>query len=573
MELRHLRTHALIIGGGLAGLSAALELRSEGKDVIVVSKGKIGRSGNTIMAKNSMAAVLPGRSETGTILEHVEDTLSGGSYLNDSALVEVLARRAVDGIRRLITWGVPFIRERGEIVVKGSPGHRMKRLLSVDASRVKSTHTEGLALSEPIRQRLEKSGAILLDWILITCLLKKDGQVCGAYGLAKDRPEVWVIEAKAVILANGGAGQVYPLTTNAGDVTGDGYALGYQAGAKVRDLEFIQFHPTVTMGQGKEVLSTAPFGDGAVLRNNLGEAFMSRYSSQADMATRDVMARAIDSELKAGRGTERGGVFVDFSSVPEKKMLREYAPIHNRLKGKTNIEVGTAAHFMMGGIIIDRGGYTGIPGLYACGEVAGGVHGANRLAGNALTEAVVFGIEAARQAANDATPTVKHLESQELEKILAESGIRLGEDIPWKKAEPPEAAETVGIEEVAGAVETASVKQSDLAETLSRSDLEGFKRTLRTVMGVHVGLVRSEKGLLEAKERIGEINAKLLAYTPDNYKDLIAWQELKLTVQTAGLISEAAWKRKGSIGAHYRTSASTGNLEHVGEMMNRFVSP
>lgn len=519
-----MRTDALVIGGGLAGLSAGLELQRLGWNAVMLSKGKIARSGNTIMTRNSMAAVLEESRETGTIQEHVEDTLVGGVHLNDLTLVETLAENSGPAIRQLQAWGVPFISEKTRILSKGSPGHRARRLVTVDASPIRSTHTAGLALTLPLGRRLEDAGATLLDGIMVIRLLKRDGQVCGAIGLSKGRQEAWVIEARIVILASGGAGQLYPLTTNAGDVTGDGYALGYRAGTTFRDLEFVQFHPTVTIGPVKEVMSTAPFGDGAVLRNKLGEAFMSRYSPKADMATRDVMARAIDAEIKAGRSAEQGGVFLDFSAVPEAKMLREYAPIHSRLKGKTSIEIGTAAHFMMGGIVIDRGGRTGIPGLYACGEVAGGVHGANRLAGNALTEAVVFGIKVARQAVRDGIWQVGSLGNSEYKEIFAESGIRLGADLP--------------IVEGAG--------------YSSQVEVEGLKKNLRTVMGAQVGLVRTENGLLDAKDRIERLRAELEGYAPADYKTLLAWQELKFMAEAASLIAKAAWERKESLGAHYR---------------------
>lgn len=524
MELCRVRTDVLVIGGGLAGLSAALELRTEGWDVLIVSKGKVGRSGNTVMTRNSMAAVIEEGPATGTVREHVEDTLAGGSYINDSNLVETLAEKAGQAIERLVGWGVPFIRENGKIAVKGSPGHRARRLITVDASMLRSTYTAGLALSLPLAKKLEASSTKFVDGLLITGLVSRKGQVCGAVGLSKRGAEAWLIEAKVVILAGGGAGQLYPLTTNAGDVTGDGYVLGHRAGAEVIGLEFIQFHPTVTIGQGKEVMSTAPFGDGAVLRNHLGEAFMGRYSAQGDMATRDVMARAIDAEIKAGRGTERGGVFVDFSKVPEAKMLREYAPIYSRIRGAKSIEVGTAAHFMMGGLVIDRGGHTGIPGLYACGEVAGGVHGANRLAGNALTEAVVFGIEAARQVLHDGIWPVGSLGISEFEEVFRESGVHPGLNLPI----------------------TTEAGDSPLEE------LEAMKKNLRTVMGAQVGLVRSENGLGKAAKAIERLRSELEGYAPADYKALLTWQELKLMAEAASLIAKAARERKDSLGAHYR---------------------
>ncbi len=530
MDISRIRTDVLIIGGGLAGLSAALELRKNGWDVTIVSKGKVGLSGNTIMTRNSMAAVLEEGPDTGTIMEHIEDTLVGGAYLNDQNLVKQLAIKAKAGIKQLELWGVPFIKQDGKIAVKGSPGHRRRRIVTVEASHLRSTYTAGLAISKPLLEIVLESGVKLLNGILITRLLKKNGQVCGACGLDRNSSKAWSIEAKAVILAGGGAGQLYPLTTNAGDVSGDGYAIGHQAGAIIRDMEFIQFHPTVTLGPGKEALSTAPFGDGAVLRNNLGEAFMLRYSPKGEMATRDVMARAIYEEIKTGHGTERGGVFVDFSAVSQEKMHKEYAPINSRLKGATTVEVGIAAHFMMGGVVIDERCQTGIPGLLACGEVVGGLHGANRLAGNALTEAIVFGLEAGRQAMQNLPNEVYSLTPEELEIAFTEVGIHINRDFP---------------------------RELELANERIHGNISGdlmpIKKEIRSLMGEYVGLVRCELGLSKAKVRMGELQDYLENYQALTYFELLACQQLKLMVTTATLIIEAALTRKDSLGAHNRS--------------------
>lgn len=530
MDISRIQTNVLIIGGGLAGLSAALELRKNGCEVTLVSKGKVGLSGNTIMTRNSIAVVLEESTATGTILEHVEDTLAGGLYINDQKLVKHLATKARAGINQLEIWGVPFIKQDGQIAVKGSPGHRRRRIVTVEASHLRSTHTAGLAISKPLLESAKEAGVNLLNGILITRLLKKDGQVCGACGLDKNHSKGWSFEAKVVILAGGGAGQLYPLTTNAGDVSGDGYAIAHNAGASVRDMEFIQFHPTVTLGPGKEALSTAPFGDGAVLRNNLGEAFMLRYSAKGDMATRDVMARAIYEEIKFGWGTNRGGVFVDFSAVDSKKMHKEYAPIHSRLKGAKTVEVGIAAHFMMGGVVIDEHCQTSIPGLLACGEVVGGLHGANRLAGNALTEAIVFGLEAGHQAMHYLSAEVDSFTIDELEAVFKEDGIQLSQDFP-KELE---------------------LTKENMTGNVS-GDLMSFKKELRFVMGQHIGLVRNERGMSKARVRIGEIERFLEDYQASSYTELLASQQLKLMVKTASLITSAALARKESLGAHNRS--------------------
>lgn len=547
VDLERVQTDALVIGGGLAGLSAALELRAKGWNVTIVSKGKVGQSGNTIMTRNSMAAVLAEAPKSGTAREHVEDTLAGGVYLNDQKLVWKLAAKAEDGIKSLERWGVPFLRQDGRISSKGSPGHGRERILTVDARHLRSTHNAGLALSLPLLEKAKEAGVTLLNGILITGLLKKDGTVGGAYGLDRGKPQVWFFESRVVILASGGVGQLYPLTTNAGDVSGDGYALGYLAGAKVRDMEFIQFHPTVSMGASKEVLSTAPFSDGAVLRNKLGDAFMTRYSPEGDMATRDVMARAVYEEIRSGRGSEHGGVYVDFSEVPPAKMAREYEPIQRRLNGSTTIEVGTAAHFMMGGIVIDEFGRTGASGLYACGEVTGGVHGANRLAGNALTEAVVFGIEVGRHAGRDLDDALKtsaqsSLKLADIEQLLADDGIHLQHDLPWEKDN--QAHDLPG----ADGNEAQEIRNSAQAGY----SLEEIKKKLRLLMGLNVGIVRSGSGLSQAMEELSKFQVYLEQYRCHSYTELLAHHQLKLMILTAVLITQAARQRRDSLGAHYR---------------------
>ncbi len=530
MDISRIQTDVLIIGGGLAGLCAAIELRKNGWEVTIVSKGRVGLSGNTVMTRNGIAAVLDEGADSGTIREHIEDTLKGGLYLNDQKLVTQLATKAREGIKQLEKWGVPFIKQDGRIIVKGSPGHLRRRIVTVESSHLRSTYTAGLAISKPLLESVIESGVKLLNGILIIRLLKKNGQVCGACGLDRNSFKAWSFEAKAVILAGGGAGQLYPLTTNAGDVSGDGYAIAHYAGASVRDMEFMQFHPTVTLGPGKEVLSTAPFGDGAVLRNNLGETFMLRYSPKGDMATRDVMARAIYEEIKAGHATERGGVFVDYGAVDKEKMIKEYAPIHSSLKGATTIEVGIAAHFMMGGVVINEKCQTGIPGLLACGEVVGGLHGANRLAGNALMEAVVFGLEAGRQAMQNLPSQVSFLTAHEQKTVFQENGIYLDQEF---------------------SKEQQYIKDS-IAGNVS-GELMPFKKELRTLMGQYVGLVRSERGLNVAKMRIAEIQGYLEDYQAPTYTELLACQQLNLMVKTASLIIEAALARKESLGAHCRS--------------------
>lgn len=521
MELHQFSTDVLIIGGGLAGLSAAVEAAGTGLKVCLASKGRAGRSGNTVITQNNMAVVWDGPQTDDSVERHIEDTLTGGGNLNDRDLVQVLGTEGAEGIAWLIEQGVQFQKDKEDLLIKGSPGHSRFRM--VRASGVsKSNRTLGLAFSVPLADRAKALGVEFLENIVIVSLLLDSGKVCGAIGLDKKEATLCIVQAGSVILAGGGAGGLFQLSTNARDVCGDSYALGYQAGATIRDMEFIQFHPAVTVATPRLVISTAPFADGAVLRNRLGEAYMARYSPQADMTTRDVMARANFKEINDGRGTERGGVYVDFSAVPLGIMTRNYHDIYTTFQGAMMIEVAPAQHFMNGGITIDPECRSTVPGLWVCGEAAGGVHGANRLAGNALTEAAVFGRRAGKWAATECI----HSKSTDWSRSFIEEYLesRLGR---W----PGEELATV-LETTAPGVE--------IHQALKRS------------MGLHLGVIRSEEGLKQAKADLLEIADRLNSQAMRTYGDLLQYCQQKMMVISSKLIVDAALQRSVSIGSHYR---------------------
>lgn len=531
--MRRIKTDILVIGGGLAGLAAALQARRSGCDVVIAAKGGVGRSGNTILARNSVAAVVAGGHDGDSVARHVRDTLAGGAGLNDPGLVKILAGEAGDAIDWLVDCGVPFLSENGKLVVKGSPGHTGKRILTAIGAG-KSPRLPGLAITGPLLQKALESGVRLLENVLVTGLIRRDDGVAGACGLDRHRPGALVVEARAVILASGGAGRLYPFTTNAADVTGDGYALARLAGARLRDMEFVQFHPVVATGPPKLVLSTALFNEGAVLRNRLGEAFMSKYSPLGNLATRDVMARASFTEINEGRGTWRGGVYLDVSAIPPEIMAAKYGDIQHCLKNRKLIEVAPAAHFMMGGVVIDDHCRTTVPGLYACGEVAGGVHGANRLAGNALTEAVVFGRLAGRSAAlevRDGRPR-PGLADRELEALLGSNNLLPDQLTGKRKVVAP-----------AGAMSAFAVTGKEL----------------RRLMGAHAGLVRCESGLREARNRLVELDEQADSAGIAGYRELLEYHQVKLMLTAAGTIVDAALQRKESVGAHYRVDGPAGH--------------
>ena len=517
MELQQFSTDILIIGGGLAGLSASIEAAGTGKRVSLVSKGKAGRSGNTVMTQNNMSVVWDSLRTDDSVKKHIEDTLTGGGNLNDRDLVQVLATEGAEGITWLMDQGVQFQKDKEKLHIKGSPGHsRFRTVRAVGVS--KSNYTMGLALSVPLAEKAKALGVEYLENILIISLLLEGGRVCGAIGLNQKEASVCIVYAGSVVLAGGGAGGLYQLSTNARDVCGDSYALGYQAGATIRDMEFIQFHPTVSVAKPRLVISTAPFADGAVLRNKLGEAYMARYSPQADMATRDVMARANFQEI-GGSGLERGSVYVDFSAIPLEVFTENYQDIWTAFQGATMIEVAPAQHFVSGGIAIDSQGRSTVPGLWVCGEAAGGVHGANRLAGNALTEAVVFGRRAGSGAA--------------AEYVLPKSDV-------WNSSLMASFLK-------AGFGKWASTELSTNLET--SVSWQETKLDLQCSMGLHVGVIRSKKGLLQAKVDLLQIFARLNSEPLRTYGDLLQYCQQKMMLIASNLIVDAALQ---SIGSHYR---------------------
>ncbi len=516
MLIRQITTDILIIGGGLAGLSAAVEAAGTGHKVTLVSKGKAGRSGNTVITQNNMSVVWDGLRTDDSVERYIEDTMAGGANLNDRALVQILASEAAEAISWLMEQGVEFQKDKDDLLIKGSPGHsRFRTVRAVGVS--KSNRTLGLGLSVPLADRAKGLGVELMENVIIVSLLVDIGRVCGAIGLDKKEAIVYILHADSVVLAGGGAGGLFELTTNTSDVCGDSFALGYLAGATTRDMEFIQFHPTVTVATPRLVISTAPFADGAVLRNGLGEAYMGRYSHQADMANRDVMARANFEEILRGRGTDRGGVYVDFSNVAQEVMIKNYPDIWTVLQGATKIEVAPAQHFINGGIAIDPKCRSSIPGLWVCGEAAGGVHGANRLAGNALTEAVVFGRRAGRWAGTES----------EGRKMGTWSGRFIGEFLEAKFGgwSGPELSPNLS---------------PNLEAAASWKEV---KLDLKRSMGLHLGVIRSDKGLQQAKADLMSIEERLNLMPLRTYGDLLHYCEQKMMVIAANLMVDAALQR------------------------------
>ena len=426
----------LIIGAGGAGLRAAVEAREAGLRVAIICKSLFGKA-HTVMAEGGAAASMGNVNDKDSWMVHFRDTMRGGKFLNHYRMAELHAKESPDRIWELETWGALFDRTKeGKISQRNFGGHEYPRLAHVG-------DRTGLELIRTMQQRIvalqQKDGRETGDMeshikvfaeLTITDILKENGKISGAYGYWRESGSEVLFEAPAVVVATGGVGKTFKITSNSWEGTGDGHALALKAGASLVDMEFLQFHPTgmVWPPSVRGILVTESVrGEGGVLTNNLGERFMFKYipdvfkdkyadnEAEADrwyldqdnnrrppeLLPRDEVARAINTEVKSGRGTEHGGVFLDVSKrIPAdviKKRLPSMWHQFYELAGvditKEAMEVGPTCHYVMGGVEVepDNAAAVGVLGLFAAGEVAGGMHGSNRLGGNSLSDLLVFG--------------------------------------------------------------------------------------------------------------------------------------------------------------------------------------
>lgn len=436
MAVEKFKYDVLVIGAGGAGLRAAVEAREAGLKVAIICKSLFGKA-HTVMAEGGAAAAMGNVNDSDNWQVHFRDTMRGGKFLNNFRMAELHAKEAPDRIWELEMWGALFDRTKeGKISQRNFGGHEYPRLAHVG-------DRTGLELIRTMQQRIvalqqkdardhgdAESFIKVFAELTITDILKDNGKVSGAYGYWRENGNEVLFESPAVILATGGVGKTFKITSNSWEGTGDGHALALKAGAALIDMEFLQFHPTgmVWPPSVRGLLVTESVrGDGGVLRNNKGERFMFNYipdvfkdkyadnEAEADrwytdqannrrppeLLPRDEVARAINSEVKAGRGTEHGGVFLDVSTrlSPEEIKRRLPSMWHQfyELAGvditKEAMEVGPTCHYVMGGVHVDpdTAAALGVAGLFAAGEVAGGMHGSNRLGGNSLSDLLVFG--------------------------------------------------------------------------------------------------------------------------------------------------------------------------------------
>jgi len=428
----HHEYDVLIIGAGGAGLRAAIEAKQRGLKVGIITKSLLGKA-HTVMAEGGMAAAMGNVYEEDNWMVHFRDTMRGGKYLNNYRMAELHAKESPDRVWELEQWGALFDRTKdGKILQRDFGGHRYARLAHVG-------DRTGLELIRTLQQKVVSMGTdVFMECKVLRLLHDQDGKIAGAVAYWRASGEFVTFSAKAVVLATGGVGKSWKFTSNSWEGTGDGHAMAMWAGAELIDMECIQFHPTgmVWPLSVRGILVTEGVrGDGGVLRNSEGERFMFNYVADMfrsetaeteeegdrwyedhaagrrppELLPRDEVARAINTEVKAGRGSPHGGVYLDIASRRPAEFIRRRLPsmYHQfmELAGvditREAMEIGPTCHYIMGGVKVDADtAATKVPGLFAAGEVAGGMHGANRLGGNSLSDLIVFGRRAGMGAAD-----------------------------------------------------------------------------------------------------------------------------------------------------------------------------
>jgi len=473
-SLEKYKYDVVVIGAGGAGLRAAVEARAAGLSVAIVCKSLFGKA-HTVMAEGGAAASMGNVNEKDNWQVHFRDTMRGGKFLNHYRMAELHAKESPDRIWELEVWGALFDRTKeGKISQRNFGGHEYPRLAHVgDRTGLELIRTMQQRIVALQQQDAKESGNAeshikVFAELTITEILKENGKIAGAYGYWRENGNEVLFEAPTVIVATGGVGKTFKITSNSWEGTGDGHALALKAGANLVDMEFLQFHPTgmVWPPSVRGILVTESVrGEGGILTNSLGERFMFKYipevfkdkyadnEAEADrwyldqdnnrrppeLLPRDEVSRAINAEVKAGRGTEHGGVYLDVSKrIPAdviKKRLPSMWHQFYELAGvditKEAMEVGPTCHYVMGGVEVepDTAAAVGVPGLFAAGEVAGGMHGSNRLGGNSLSDLLVFG----RRAGMGAVEYVKKNPSATVsEKAIADAAARI--QAPFSRA-------------------------------------------------------------------------------------------------------------------------------------------
>src|SRR5271168_4192297 len=514
----------LIIGAGGAGLRAAIEALAQGVRVGVLCKSQLGKA-HTVMAEGGIAAAMANVDTSDDWRAHFRDTMRGGKFLNNWRMAQLHAQEAPERVRELEQWGALFDRtENGDILQRAFGGHTFKRLCHVG-------DRTGLEMIRTLQDRGVHMGIDVYMECTVTRLLKDGDRIAGAFGYWREQGRFVVFRAKSVIICTGGIGKAWKITSNSWEYTGDGMALAYDAGADLMDMEFVQFHPTGMVwppGVQGILVTEAVRGEGGVLRNKDGERFMERYDpKRLDLSTRDVVARSIYTEVREGRGTEHGGAFLDISHKPAEYVKRKLPSMYHQFLELADVditegpmEVGPTCHYMMGGIRVDaETEQSSIPGLFAAGEAAAGLHGANRLGGNSLSDLLVFGrragFAAAEYAKTSAAPTIDSSQIEQAERQML---------APFERAEG----------------ENPYTIHHDLQDLMQRL----------------VGIFRTDEDLRQALSELDELRARAARVRVEGSRLFnpgwhLAW-DLHNMLTVAEAVTRSALTRRESRGAHSR---------------------
>ncbi len=521
----HLETDVLVIGAGGAGMYAAIEAARKGQQVLLADRGLIGRGGATVMAMMTVAVAL-GSQGPDDPEYHFADTLKSGRGLCDESIARLLCENGPGCITEMDDWGVGWAREDGNIKSAFAPGHDRPRCVYVDFLNT------GPAVSKTLRKVLrDYDGVRRVGDLLIVDLIKTDGVIKGAVALDVSSGRAVIISAKATIIATGGLTRLYRRSSASFNMGGDGYALALRAGARLMDMEFVQFFPIGHLAPrliGLDPIMWDPFRYklGGRLLNGERQEFTDRYGTAEDgryVITRDAATYAITKEVAAGRGTPNGGAYLSFEHLSEETLKEAFGPVIEKLKSngidltQMPIEVSPIAHYHMGGISVGSDMQTDVPGLLAAGEAVAGANGANRLSGNAITEALVFGQRAGRTAAEvSRAASAPNLSPADFEAALS------------------------------------------LINANSRSDINtaALLAELQDTMSDDVGPFRTDDGLRRAITEIARLEGQLGSAPPGAPGAFdparVDWFDLRNMLLVARSVAEAALLRTESRGAHQR---------------------
>ena len=521
----HVDTDVLVIGSGGAGMYAAIEAARAGARVFLADRSLVGRGGATVMAQMTVAVAV-GSQTPAHWSHHLADTLNAGRGLCNEPLARLLCEEGPDCIMEMERWGIGWARKDGRFMQAMAPGHDRPRCVYVDFLNT------GPAVSKTLRTVVNRTAGIHKSGdLLIVDLVRVDGEVAGAVALHLGSGAPVTIAAKATIVATGGLTRLYRRNSASANMGGDGYALALRAGAPLVDMEFVQFFPIGHLAPrliGMDPIMWDPFRYklGGRLLNGEKQEFTSRYGTREDgtyVITRDLATYAIVKEVEAGRGSPHGGAYLSFEHCSERELRDAFGPVIDRLAAnkidltKMPIEVAPIAHYHMGGVAADARMETEIPGLLVAGEAVGGANGANRLSGNAITEALVFGRRAGKSAAERAR----------------------GKTQAFRPAAARAALDLV----------TADGGKSDL-------NTAAMMQALQATMADDVGPFRTQAKLARARASIGELSSALAERPAGDGKAFdmrrLEWFDLRNMLLVAGTVAQAALARTESRGAHQR---------------------